>query len=47
MAKERAVVVGAGGISQTWFPPLLQEKVEIVGVVDKFPAAAQKAIQKL
>lgn len=34
MANERAVVVGAGGISGAWFPPLKAENVEIVGVVD-------------
>ena len=34
MAKERAVIVGAGGISNAWFPPLLAEKVEVVGVAD-------------
>lgn len=31
---ERAVVVGAGGISDAWFPPLLKEQVEIAAVVD-------------
>ena len=34
MAKERAVVVGAGGISGAWFPPLLAEKIDVAGVVD-------------
>ena len=34
MAKERVVVVGAGGISGAWFPPLINEKVEVAGVVD-------------
>jgi len=34
MASERALVVGAGGISGAWFPPLKAEEVEIVGVVD-------------
>lgn len=34
MATFKAVVVGAGGISGAWFPPLLAEGVEIVGVVD-------------
>jgi len=34
MAKERAVVVGAGGISGAWFPPLLTEKIDVAGVVD-------------
>jgi len=34
MRRERAVVVGAGGISGAWFPPLIKEKVDVVGVVD-------------
>ena len=34
MAREKAVVVGAGGISVAWFPPLKTEGVEVVGVVD-------------
>jgi len=34
MARERAVVVGAGGISPAWFDPLIAEKVDIAGVVD-------------
>ncbi len=46
MAKERCVVVGAGGISNAWFPPLKEEKVQIVGVVDKFVQSAQKAVAK-
>ena len=31
---ERAVVVGAGGISGAWFPPLKAEGVDVVAVVD-------------
>jgi predicted dehydrogenase len=46
MARERAVVVGAGGISNAWFPPLLKEKVEVVGVVDMNPEAARKQIER-
>ena len=34
MASERVLVVGAGGISNAWFPPLAHEKVQVVGVVD-------------
>ena len=34
MVRERAVLVGAGGISGAWFGPLIREKVHIVGVVD-------------
>jgi len=40
----KAVVVGAGGISNAWFPPLIQEKVEIAGIVDlRLEAAKGKA----
>ena len=35
------VVVGAGGISNAWFPPLKAENVEVVGVVDMRPEAAE------
>ena len=34
MAREKAVLVGAGSISGAWFGPLLQEKVDVVGIVD-------------
>ena len=34
MVSERAVVVGAGGISGAWFPPLKQEGVDVAAVVD-------------
>lgn len=40
----RAVVVGAGGISGAWFPPLKAEDVEVVGVVDLRLDAAQARI---
>lgn len=43
---ERAVVVGAGSISNAWFPPLLAEQVEIAAVVDLRPEAAQTQIAK-
>jgi predicted dehydrogenase len=46
MAREKAVVVGAGGISGAWFPPLLAEKVNVVGVVDMNVEAAQKRIEQ-
>lgn len=46
MTKERVLVVGAGGISGAWFPPLLEEKLQIVGVVDKFLGSAQTAVEK-
>lgn len=43
---ERAVVVGAGGISNAWFPPLIAEGVEVVGVVDLNIDAAKRQIEK-
>ena len=43
---ERAVVVGAGGISNAWFPPLQAEQVEVVGVVDLNLDAAAAQIAK-
>ena len=46
MARERAVVVGAGGISGAWFPPLIAEKVDIAAVVDLRLAAAKARIKK-
>jgi predicted dehydrogenase len=43
MAAERCVVVGAGGISRAWFPPLKAEGVEVAAVVDlNLDAAADK-----
>jgi predicted dehydrogenase len=41
-----AVVVGAGGISNAWFPPLKAEGVDIRAVVDLNPEAAQAQIAK-
>lgn len=46
MARERAVVVGAGGISGAWFPPLIAEKVNLVGVVDLRLEAAEERIKQ-
>jgi len=46
MASERAVVVGAGGISGAWFPPLAAENVEVVGVVDLDIERARKRIEE-
>jgi len=46
MARERAVVVGAGGISNAWFPPLLKEKVKIPAVVDLRLEAAKAQVEK-
>lgn len=41
---ERCVVVGAGGISGAWFPPLKAEGIEIAAVVDLRPEAAQRKL---
>jgi predicted dehydrogenase len=40
----RCLVVGAGGISGAWFPPLLAEQVEVVAVVDLRLEAARQAV---
>lgn len=45
MPKPRAVVVGAGGISRAWFPPLKKEKVEIAAVVDLDLEKAEAAVE--
>ncbi|MCL2701403.1 MAG: Gfo/Idh/MocA family oxidoreductase [Phycisphaerae bacterium] len=34
MAQNRVVVVGCGGISRAWFPPLIAENVEVCAAVD-------------
>ena len=46
MARERCVVVGAGGISNAWFPPLAKEKVQVAAVVDLRPEAAEAQVKK-
>ncbi len=46
MATLKTVVVGAGGISNAWFPSLKIEGVEIAGVVDLNPDAARAQLQK-
>lgn len=46
MARERAVVVGAGGISGAWFPPLIAEKVDVAAVVDLNIDAARRRIAR-
>ncbi len=43
---ERCVVVGAGGISNAWFPPLKSEGVEVAAVVDLRPEAAARQLAK-
>ena len=46
MSKERAIVVGAGGISGAWFPPLIAEKVHVQAVVDLNLANAEGKIAR-
>ena len=46
MARERAVLVGAGGISNAWFGPLASEKVQVVGVVDIRKENAEARIEQ-
>lgn len=46
MAQPRALVVGAGGISNAWFPPLRKERVDVVGVVDLDAARAQAQVAR-
>ncbi|MCC6446534.1 MAG: Gfo/Idh/MocA family oxidoreductase [Armatimonadetes bacterium] len=46
MAREKAVVVGAGGISNAWFGPLVQEEVNVAAVVDLRLEAARGQIEK-
>lgn len=41
-----AVVVGAGGISRAWFPPLLAEEVQLPYVVDLDVEAARNRIEQ-
>jgi predicted dehydrogenase len=43
---EKVVVVGAGGISDAWFPPLIAEEVEIAAVVDLRIEAARAQVAK-
>ena len=43
---ESVVVVGAGGISNAWLPPLIEERVEIRAVVDVQREAAEAQIAK-
>jgi predicted dehydrogenase len=46
VAKLRAIVVGAGGISKAWFKPLKAERIEVAAVVDLVKEKAEKAIQE-
>ncbi len=44
--RKKAVLVGAGGISDSWFGPLAAEKVQVVGVVDLVIERARAQIGK-
>jgi len=46
LARERCVVVGAGGISNVWFRQLIAEKVKVVAVVDIRREAAEAQVAK-
>jgi predicted dehydrogenase len=46
MANEKVIVIGAGGISNAWFPNLVSEQLEVVAVVDLFVDNARKQIDK-
>ena len=46
MPRSRAIVVGAGGIADAWFPPLAKEKVEVAAVVDLVKDRAEARIAK-
>ena len=46
MAREKAVVVGAGSISGAWFPPLKEEGVDVAAVVDLKIGAARRRIEE-
>ena len=46
MPKPRAIVVGAGGISNAWFRPLKAEKVDVVAVVDLAAERAEAQVEK-
>jgi predicted dehydrogenase len=46
MANERVIVVGAGGISNAWFPPIKAEALQVAAVVDLRAEAAQKQVDQ-
>jgi predicted dehydrogenase len=46
VANERVIVIGAGGISNAWFPPIQAEQLQVAAVVDLRIAAAQAQIDK-
>lgn len=47
MSKLRVLHVGCGGITRAWFStPTMQEQVEVVGLCDRVPAAAERLKEK-
>ncbi|MCX7003264.1 MAG: Gfo/Idh/MocA family oxidoreductase [bacterium] len=44
MAGEQVLVVGAGGISTAWFPPIKEEQLQVCGVVDLKPEVARERL---
>jgi predicted dehydrogenase len=46
MANERVIIVGAGSISNAWFPPIQAEELQVAAVVDLRVAAAEAQIEK-
>ncbi len=46
MANERVIVIGAGGISNAWFPPIRMEALTVAAVVDLRLEAAQGRIDE-
>jgi len=46
MAQKRVVVVGCGGISGAWFPPLIKENVDVAAAVDLNVQTAKERLAK-
>lgn len=46
MARERLIVVGAGGIADAWFPAIKKQELQVVAVVDLKKEAALARIDK-
>jgi predicted dehydrogenase len=46
MAVERIIVIGAGSISNAWFPPIQSEQLQVAAVVDLRRESAEAQIEK-
>ena len=46
MAKEKLVVVGAGGIFGAWIPHIKREELDLAGIVDLNLDAAKKRVEQ-